>query len=129
MVFPDVEAVAVGAVARDARPRDLGEPVDVVRRDAGHLLDALAYLVGPRFRAEDAVLELRVAAEVDADLLGDRREVQEVARRAADDRRAEVLHEHDLLLGVASACREDRAAELLGAVVRAKAAGEEAVAV
>ena len=97
--------------------------------DAGNLLDAFAYFVGPRFRAEDAVLELRVAAEVDSEFFGDGREMQEVARRAADDRHAQVLHQHDLLLRVACARGEDGASEPLRAIVRAEAAGEEPVAV
>ena len=129
VVLPDVQPVRVLAVAGDAGAGDLGETVDVVGGDAGDLLDARADFVRPRLRAEDAVLQLGVAAEVDAELLGHGGEVEEVARRAADDGDAEVLHEHDLLFGVAGAGRQHRAAELLRAVVGAEAAGEESVAV
>ena len=129
MVFPDVKPVAVFAVARHARAGDFRQPVYVVRLDAGDRLYALAYLVGPRLCAEDAVLELCVAPEIDAHVLGNGCKVQEVARRTADDGDAKVLHQHYLLLGVAGACRQHGASKLLRAVVRAEPAGEEAVAV
>ena len=124
-----MKPAAMRTVAGDAGTGNLGESVDVVRGDAGDLLDFGPDLVRPGLCAEDAVPEFRVTAEVDPQLLCDRGEMEEVARRAAYDRDAEVLHEHDLLLGVPRAGRQDGAAELLGAVVRAEAAGEEPVAV
>ena len=49
--------------------------------------------------------------------------------RDHDDVRLEVADQHDLPLGHAAGDRDDGAAERLGAVVRAEAAGEQAVAV
>ena len=56
-------------------------------------------------------------------------EVQKIGGRAAHGRDAEVFHEHDLPVGVAARSRNHRSAQALGAVVRAQAAGKEAVAV
>ncbi len=71
----------------------------------------------------------RSPGEVDIHLPGRFDQVQEVARRAADRGNAEVLHDHELALGVAAADRDHGRAQSLGAVVRPQAAGEEAVAV
>ena len=54
-------------------------------------LDALAHGLGPRLGAEDADPQRQVL-QVDAHLAGALDQVQEVARRAADGRDAEVLH-------------------------------------
>ena len=63
------------------------------------------------------------------ELLGHVAEVEGEAGRAAEDGGAEVLHEHELALGVAARDGDDGGAEELGPVVGAQAAGEEAVAV
>ena len=60
------------------------------------------------------------------DVVGDR---ERVARRAAEDLRAEILEQLRLARRVAAGSGDDGAAEPLGAVVEAEAAGEEAVAV
>jgi len=54
---------------------------------------------------------------------------EHVRRRAADDGWLEILDELYLLLGLAAGHRNDGAAERLSAVVRAEAAGEQAVAI
>ena len=59
-------------------------------------------------------------------LLGDG---EHVRRRDHDDARLEVADQLHLLLGLAAGHRDHRAAEPLGAVVRAETAGEEPVAV
>ena len=129
VVLEDVQARAVGAVAADAGAGDLGEAVDVVRDEAGVLLDLVAHLLGPGLGAEDAVLQGHLLAEVDALLVAFVDDVQEVARRARDRGDAEVLHQHQLAVGVAAGDGQHRAAVGLGAVVQHEAAGEEAVAV
>ncbi len=43
VVFEDVQAVLRAALGGDARAEDLGQAVDVVRLDAGRLLDAAAH--------------------------------------------------------------------------------------
>ena len=91
-------------------------------------LDRRAHRRRPRLGAEDADLERR-RARIDAlplHLLGDR---QHVRRRHHDDVGLEVHDELDLPLGLPARHRDHRGAELLGAVVRAQPAGEEAVAV
>ena len=70
MVLEDVQAVLGFALAGDAGADDFGEAVDVIRLDAGTLLDFSAHLLGPWLGAEDAFLEFRLA-EVDAHLSGD----------------------------------------------------------
>src|SRR5437764_6518489 len=79
---------------------------------------------GPRLGAEDAGAEAE--ARRLGDVVGDR---QRVARRAAEDRRAEILEQLRLPRRVATRSGDDRAAEPLGSVMDAEAAGEEAVAV
>jgi hypothetical protein len=54
---------------------------------------------------------------------------QHVRGRDHDDVRLEVLDQLHLLFGLAAGHRDDGAAQPLGAVVRAQAAGEQAVAV
>ena len=56
-------------------------------------------------------------------------QVQGIGGGGQEHGRAEVLHDDDLALGVAAGDRDDRGAEAFGAVVRAEAAGEQAVAV
>jgi hypothetical protein len=56
-------------------------------------------------------------------------EVEEVGRRAADGGHAEILHHHDLPVGVAARDGNDGGAEAFRAVVGAEAAGEQAIAV
>ena len=128
VVFPDVET-ATTAVAGDARTRNLGESVDVVGDDARFPFDRLAHRIRPGFGAEDAVAQFRVAAEVDAELLRDFDDVEEVGGRAGDRGGAEVAHEHQLLFRIAGRSGQHGAAEVLAAVVEAEAAGEESIAV
>ncbi len=102
--------------------------VDVVGLDAARGFDVAAHGVGPGLGAEDARAQ-RQFAQVDAHLRGAVEQVQEVDWGAADGRDAEILHDHDLPVGVAAGNGDDRGAQRLGAVVRAQAAGEQAVAV
>ena len=108
---------------------DFGKTVDVVGNNAGFILDFRTHLVGPRFGAENAVFESGVAPEVEPLLFGDVHNAKEVARGAGDDRNAEILHQHELLFGVAAADGQYRAAELFAAVVKSESAGEKSVAV
>ena len=63
-----------------------------------------------------------------AELLGPLDQRQEVARRAADRRDAEILEQGDVAAGVAAGDREDGHAQGLGAVVQAQGVGEQIVA-
>jgi hypothetical protein len=92
------------------------------------LLDLGAHLRRPRLRAEDADLQRR-RARVDALALHLVEDREHVGGRHHDDLGREVADELHLALGQAARDRDDRAAEPLGAVVGAQAAGEEAIAV
>src|SRR5690606_41123989 len=91
-------------------------------------LDILAHLAGPGLGAEDADPQ-GALARVDAlaALLLD--DVAEVRGRDHDDVGPEIADQLDLLFSLATGHRDHRAAELLGAVVRTQAAGEQPVAV
>src|SRR5262249_14887118 len=129
VVFPDHRAIlALDALARHPRAHHFGQAVDVDRVDAGTRLDLLAHRAGPRLGAEDADLQraLGLVDPLAQHLLDD---VEHVARGHHDDVGLEVADQLDLLLGLAARHRDHRAAELFGTVVRAHAAGEQAVAV
>ena len=96
---------------------DFRQAVNVVGLDAAFGLDALAHGFGPRLRAEDARAQGQFL-EVDAQLGRLVDDVQEVAGRAADGRGTEILHHHQLPLGVAAGNGNDRGAQRLGAVMR-----------
>ena len=129
MVFPHHRAVLrLDALAGDAGAEHLRQPVDVHRVDAGPRLDVLPHRLGPGLGAEDAHRQAH-RARVDAftlELLDDH---LHVARRDHDDVRREIADELHLLLGLPAAHRHVGATESLRAIVRAEAAGEEAVAV
>ena len=124
-----VESGAVGTGARHAGTGDLGETVDVVGDDAGFALDGLAHLVRPGLGAEDAVAELRVAAEVHALFLRLVHDAEEVGGCRGNGGDAKIAHEHDLTFGVAAGDGKHGAAHALAAVVETKPAREESVAV
>jgi hypothetical protein len=105
-----------------------GQAVDVDRVDAGRCFDLAAHGVGPGLGAEDADLQRR-RRRVDPLTLEFLDDVQHVRRRDHDDRGLEVLDQLDLLLGLPARHRHHGAAQALGAVVRAQAAGEQAIAV
>ena len=129
MILPDVQAIlGLDAFLRDAWPHDFGQAVNVDGVHVEGLFDLLAHGVGPRLRAEDADLQ-RTFARVEtlaSELVEDR---QHVGRCDHDDRWLEVLDQRHLALRHAAGDRNDGAAEPLGAVVGAKPAGEEAVAI
>ena len=91
-------------------------------------LDLVPHRLGPRLGAEDADLQ---AGRARIDPLA--RELLDqhlhVRGRDHDDLRLQVGDQLDLLLGLPARHRDHGAAGALGAVVRAEAAGEEAVAV
>jgi len=95
---------------------------------AGDRLDAVAHRLGPGLGAEDARPQGQ-GLQVDAHARGALEDVEEVTRRAADGGDPEVLEDHDLALGIAAGGGDDGGADGLCAVVRAEAAGEQAVAV
>src|SRR5262249_7000754 len=87
-------------------------------------LDRLAQPFAPRLGSEDAGAELETRRL--GDVVGDR---ERVARCATEDLGAEILEQLRLPRRVATGSWNDRAAEPLGSVMEAEAAGEEAIAV
>jgi hypothetical protein len=114
----------LGALGRDAGAHHLREAVDVDGGQVESALDRLAQSLRPRLRAENAGAEAEPRRL--GDVVGDR---EGVARRAAKDLRAEIFEQLRLPRRVATRCWDNGAAEALGSVVEAEAAGEEAVAV
>ena len=115
-VFPDVCAVLILALSAYARTAHLGEAVDVDGLDVEFGFQFTTYAPRPRFCSEEAdtQLELRDIYFVLLDYLC---QMQGVGRRAADGRRAHVLHHHDLLLGVACRCWQLHGTKLGSTVV------------
>ncbi len=113
----------------DARPDDLRQAVDVEGLDAG--CPPRCAGAWPRSTARRRTRPTRSGSSRMSTPSSPRAldQVQEVARRAADGRDAEILHDHDLPVGVAAGDGDDGRAERLGAVMRAQPAGEQPVAV
>ena len=129
MILPDGRAVlGLDALVGDTRPHDLRQAVDIDRVDAEPAFDLLAHRAGPGLGAENADLE-RGGPRVDAGALELLDNVEHVGGGDHDDARLEVEDQLDLPLGHPAAHRDDGAAQPLGAVVGAEAAGEQAVAV
>ena len=128
VVLADVHAVLGHALKAHAGAGDLGKAVDVVGVDAEQFLDLLAHLLCPGFGAKAAGLELEVG-HGDARLADGLAQIQGVGGRAAEHGGAQFLDHHDLALGVAAGHGDDRGPQPARALMRAEAAGEEAVAV
>ena len=129
VVLPDRQPVlGLDAFLRDPGAHHLRQAVDVDRVHVELGLDRLPHRRGPGLGAENADLERRLRG-VDAlplHFLGDR---QHVRGRHHDDIGLEVLDQLHLLFGLAAGHRNHGAAQPFSAVVRAQAAGEQAVAV
>ena len=119
---------ALQALHRNAGARALGQAVDVQGLDAQELFDLVAHALGPGLGAEEAHAQLEVGKVhlLVADGLAHH---QRVGGGAGDGVAAQVLHEHELALGVAGGGGHDGRADLLHAVMEPQAAGEQAVAV
>ena len=120
--------LGLDAFAGDARADHFREAVDVDRVHVEALLDLGPHRVGPRLGAEDADLQAAVARieALPAELVEDG---EHVGGRHHHDLGLEVVDELHLPLRHAAGDGNDRAAEPLRAVMRAEAAGEQAVAV
>ncbi len=127
-ISPDVDAVLLGALG-EQRSGELRRSVDIVRLDAGDLLDAVAHLLRPGLRSQDGRPEPGVLVDVDPHLLRGLSKMQHVGGSAADRRDLEVLDELYLPLGVADRCRDHSSADALRAVVQPEPAGEQPVSV
>ena len=130
MIFPDVGPSLVSTHSlRDAGAHHFGQAVDVDRVMSKAILDlarASRWSTARRRRCRSAARSRAGRGPARAELVEDG---QHVARRDHDDVGLEIVDQLDLAFGHAARHRDDRAAQLLGAVVRAEAAGEQAVAV
>ena len=109
VVLGDVQPARALALPAHARPHDLGQPVVVGRPDAQTLPRSPA--LQPREQARRRTDRVGWAVlEVDAHLLAHLGEVEGVGRGRDEHRRPEVLHHHDVALGVAATCGDDRRA-------------------
>ena len=129
MVFPDYRTVlGLDALVRHARTDDFRQAVDVDGVESHRRFDLRAHRLGPRLRAEnaDAQRARRRVETLPHELFGDR---EQIRRRDHDDVGLEIADQLHLLRRLSARHRHDGAAETLGAVVRAEAAGEQTVAV
>ncbi len=129
MILPDRRAVlGLGAFLADAGADHLRQAVAIDGDQAEAALDLRPHALAPRLRPADRDAQAAVAGAhpLALDLVGDR---QQVGGRRRDDVRAEVGDQPGLALGEAAGDRDDGAAQRLGAVVEAEAAGEQAVAI
>ena len=129
MILPDRRAIlGLDELAGHARPHHFAQAIEVDGVDAEPPLDLGAHALGPWLGAEQADPH-RGIARIDAlarELVGDR---QHVGRRHQNDPRTEFTDELDLALAETARHRHHGAAQPLGAVMRAQAAGEQAVTV
>ncbi len=129
VVLPDVGAVlGLVGLAGHTGAHDLGQPVDAARGDIEGLPDLVAHLLGPRLSTEHRVLEAGLTG-IRAELAEPVRDREQVGGRGEDGLRLEIADQLALLLGLPAGHRDHRAPQPLGAVVRAQAAGEQAVTV
>ena len=121
MILPDRQPVfGRGIFLRDAGTDDFGQAVEIDRIEAHAALDLGAHGLGPRLGAEQRDAQRRFA-RVDAlaiEFVGDG---EQIRRRHRDDVGLEVANELHLPLGEAAADRDDGAAEIFGAVMKARA--------
>ena len=107
---------------------DFRQAVNIVGLDGQGLFNLPAHFLGPGLGAKDADAHPQ-ALRVDALVPHRLADVQGVAGGAAQNVRAVVLENLHLAVCVAGGHGNHRGAQLLGAVVEAQAAGEQAVAI
>ena len=129
VVLGEVQALLLHALDGHARSHRLGEAVDVEHGVTELLLELGAEVVREGLGAVDAGTQVELLLRVDAHRHRRVGDVHGVGGRAAQNRGAHLAQDANLALGVARADGDNRAARHLGAVVRAEAAGEQAVAV
>ena len=115
------------ALARHARPHDLGQPVVVGAHDVHAVLDFRLERRRAGLAAEKPDAQRRLLPIV-AHLFPHLANMERVGGRRDDHSRTVVLDHLDMALGVARTRRNHRAAKLHAAVMEAETAGEHAVA-
>src|SRR5690606_59619 len=129
VVFPDHRAVlGLDALHRDAGAHDFRKTVNVDGVEAGARFDVLAHAPRPGFGTEDADPQRR-GLGIHALTLHFLHDVAGVRRRHHDHPRPEIADQLYLLPGLPPRHGNHRAAQTFGPIMRAQAAGEQAVAV
>ena len=129
VVLPDMQPIfSLDALDGHTRPHDLGQAVDVDGCQIQLILDFPPHGLGPGFGTEDADPQLEFF-EIDPlrpRLLGHE---ERVGRGTGQYRGTEILHDHDLTLGIAARNGDDRGPQPFGAVMGPQSAGKEPVTV
>ena len=129
VVLIDMHALLFKTFKGNAGAGDLGKAVDVARVDAQQFFQMDAHLLGPGLRAEASCPELYVLAGRKAHVADGLAQIGGVGRGAAKYGGAHLAHHHNLALGIAGGHGDGHRAYGGGALMRAQAAGEQAVAV
>ena len=125
-ILVDVHARLFAAFARDARAAHFGQPIVFRGEGTQNLLQGFVHLRRGGFRAHADEADFQIVQN--AHLLRRFGEVHGIAGRGDERRRAEVLQEHDLPLGVARGDGNDRRTQLLHAVMQTESARKQTVA-
>ena len=129
MVFPDMRAVlAVQAFHGHPRPDHFRQAVNIERVDHEGVFQFAAHLPGPGFGPEDADPQ-RGFLGVHALAPHFIADVEHVRGRHHDEVGLEVVDQPDLFFGLAAGHRDHNTAQLFRPVMRAQAAGEQAIAI
>ena len=116
------------ALKADTRSGNLGKSVYVVGLNAHDVLQLLAHLLGPRLSAKGSDTQFEFFARPFTFTHGLTQE-HSIGRRTAEDRRSEVMHERNLLLGVSARHGNHTGPDVRCTVVSTQSSGEESVAI
>ena len=127
MVLMDMKSPVELTVRCHTRSHDFTQAIDIVGMDSQLMLNLGPHPVRPGLSPVDGRLQLNLVPN--AHLFNGFRDVQQIGRGAHDARHAEIHHHGHQLLGVSRGHGHNRGPHFLGAVMRAQAAGEQAVTI
>ena len=127
-IFPHVGAVLILAFATYTRSTHLSEAIDVDCLDAKSFFQFATDAPSPRLCTEEAYTKFQVAG-AHAHLRHHFSQTECVGWCAGHGCRTKVLHQHKLLLGITSRCRQLDGAESLYSTMYAKTSGEKSISV
>ena len=126
MVLIDVHAFKGQAFIGNTGAGDFGQAIILGVRDAQAHFNQAAHFRRMAFAAEKADAQFQVL-RCDSLFSHDLGQMQGIGRRGDQDGRAQVLHEHQLALGIAARMRDHGGAQVFEAIVETKTAGEHAI--
>ena len=125
IVVPVMHACVVLAVDADTGSIDLCQSVNIIQFNAELRGDALAHLLAPALRADDALLEMNLISNASLfNLLGQK---QRIRRSCTQNSRLQVHHHLKLFVGVAGSHGNGHCAELLTSVLETDSRRPQAV--